>query len=118
MKHLAIIALSILLFACENQGKKAVNEENQTEEASETQIENISIKGTVMSANDSTPLSMAMILVPGTTIGTMSGPDGNFMINVPEGTKKLDFVMDKYEKKEAEIKAEVKNEVYLTPKEN
>ena len=117
MKYLAIITLSLILFSCENQGKKVVKENVETEEDSETKVENVSIKGTIMSSSDSTALSMAMILVPGTTIGTMSGGDGKFMINAPEGTKKLVFVVNGNEKSEVEIILDEENTVYLKPKE-
>ena len=116
MKYLALITLSLILFSCENQGKKVVKEDVETEEVPESKIENVSIKGTIMSSNDSTPLSMAMILVPGTTNGTMSSPDGKFMINVPEGTKKLVFVMDGFEKGEVEVVSDGENTIYLASK--
>ena len=116
MKYLALITLSLILFSCENQGKKVVKEDVETETAAKTKVKNVSIKGTIMSSNDSTPLSMAMILVPGTTIGTMSAGEGKFMINAPEGIKKLVFVMDGYEKAEVEINPEEENTVYLNPK--
>ena len=116
MKYLALITLLLILFSCENQGKKVVKEDVETEEAPESKVENVSIKGTIMSSNDSTPLSMAMILVPGTTNGTMSSPDGKFMINVPEGTKKLVFVMDGFEKGEVEVVSDGENSIYLSSK--
>ena len=38
------------------------------------------------------------------------------MINVPEGTKKLVFVMDGFEKGEVEVVSDGKNTVYLASK--
>jgi hypothetical protein len=116
MKYLAIITLALFIFSCENKGKKAVKEEAQIEESDQSEVQNINFKGTVKSAKDSTVLSMAFILVPGTTIGTMTGPDGKFMISAPEGTKKLAFVMDGYEKANVAVDVDKENDIYLRPK--
>ncbi len=116
-KSILFIAL-VLLFACENKGKKVVKEPIETEEVAEAKVENVMIKGTVFSANDSTPLASALIILPGTTTGTISTTNGEFQISIPEGSKKILFAMDGYEKSVAEISPNRENKIYLMPKSN
>lgn len=56
------------------------------------------IKGRVMD-NNRNPLPGATVLVPGTTIGTVSDLDGNFNISIPYGTTQLEFKFLGYENK-------------------
>ena len=120
MKYLAIITISICMLACENQGKKKQVAVPSSQEACESADESkkVTFKGTIRSAVDSSALSMAFVLVPGTTIGTMSDPNGNYQINAPDGTKKLAFVMDGYEKATVGVSPEEDRTVFLNPKIN
>lgn len=58
---------------------------------------------------------MAMIMIPGTSTGTMSGPDGKFSISAPEDTKKLTFAMQGFKGSNMNVTAEEGNTIYLTP---
>jgi TonB-linked SusC/RagA family outer membrane protein len=49
------------------------------------------ITGIVTSAEDRAPLPGVNILVPGTTVGTISDAQGRFTIRVPSGSKSLEF---------------------------
>ena len=52
----------------------------------------ISIKGTVISSEDNLPIIGASVQVLGTTIGTTTDYDGNFVINnIPSSSKKVKF---------------------------
>lgn len=49
--------------------------------------QNVKIKGTIISADEKTPLAGASVVVIGTTDGTMTDVDGKFSIDVPQGAK-------------------------------
>ena len=51
------------------------------------QAENISVRGTVVSATDAEPLIGASVLCGSTKAGTATDIDGNFQLTVPEGAK-------------------------------
>ena len=116
MKYLAIITLALFLFACENQGRKKEVVIESPEAQVTKEVKNVNFTGVVLNAQDSTPVSMAMIMVPGTTTGTMSGPDGKFMISGPESTKKLTFAMQGFEGAKLDVTVGEDNTIYLTPK--
>ncbi|QZE13213.1 TonB-dependent receptor [Halosquirtibacter laminarini] len=48
-----------------------------------------SIKGTVKSAEDSSPIPGASVVVKGTTIGTVTDIDGKFQLKVPQSSKTI-----------------------------
>lgn len=116
MKYLAIITFILFISACENKGKKVVKEEAKEQTETSDATKNVTFTGTVLNANDSTPISSAMILIPGTTSGTISGPDGKFGISGPENTKKLAFAMNGFENANIEVKAGEEVKAYLIPK--
>ena len=43
------------------------------------------ITGTVTAADGSTPLVGATVTVEGTTLGTLTGPEGRFRLTIPAG---------------------------------
>lgn len=51
----------------------------------------VAIKGTVTSAEDGLPIPSANVTVKGTTVGTLTGLDGKYSINVPAGTTSITF---------------------------
>ncbi|WP_299576775.1 TonB-dependent receptor [uncultured Sunxiuqinia sp.] len=57
-----------------------------------------SISGTITEEATGEPLPGATILVPGTTIGTVSDFDGNYLLEVPEESDKLQFSMIGFER--------------------
>ncbi len=42
------------------------------------------VTGTIQFLNDSTPIYMVSVVLKGTTIGTASGENGNFLLKIPE----------------------------------
>ncbi len=50
-----------------------------------------SVSGTVTSSEDAMPLPGVSVLVKGTTIGAITGIDGDFTISVPEGRNVIQF---------------------------
>lgn len=57
-----------------------------------------SISGKITEEATGEPLPGVTILVPGTTIGTVSDFDGNYLLEVPEGAEKLQFSMIGFER--------------------
>lgn len=53
--------------------------------------QDLTIKGTVISADDGLPVPAANVIVKGTTDGTTTDFDGNYTINVPSGNTVLIF---------------------------
>lgn len=51
--------------------------------------QNRTVTGSVISAEDGEPVIGATVIVPGTNIGTVTGLDGKFSLNVPENAKQL-----------------------------
>ncbi len=49
------------------------------------------IQGTVVSANDGSPIPGVSVSVKGTTVGTVTNAEGKFVLNVPEDAKTLVF---------------------------
>lgn len=56
------------------------------------------ITGQVTDAEEGYPMLSVTVVVPGTTTGTVTDLDGNYSINVPEGSELLSFSMVGYEK--------------------
>ncbi|MEO1054546.1 MAG: TonB-dependent receptor [Bacteroidota bacterium] len=73
-----------------------------------------SISGTVRDETNS-PLPGANILVKGTTIGTISDYDGNFILTVPDSSTTLVISFVGYLTEEVNIRQQVKFDVVLTP---
>lgn len=112
---LFILLASIFVAAC-NQPKKTNEKESDTNVIQEEAIEPVTVKGKIVNNESGDGVSMVMIIVKGTTTGTMSGPGGEFMIQAPSGAKKLVFSANGFEAFEADIDSEKEMEVKLIPK--
>ena len=113
---LLTVIFAALIVAC-NQPKK--NKEKEPEANSvqkEETAEPVSVKGKIINQETGEAISMAMVIVKGTTTGTLSGPDGGFMIQAPAGAKKLVFSADGFEALEADIDSKNEMAVKLSPK--
>ena len=64
------------------------------------------IKGKVTDAATQAPLPFVSIYVPGTKIGTTTGEDGSYQLEVPESVKVLVFSMIGYEEQRFDIPAQ------------
>lgn len=49
------------------------------------------VSGTVISADDGESVIGAAVMVPGTSVGTVTNYDGTFSLEVPQGTRNLEF---------------------------
>ncbi|GAB1452291.1 TonB-dependent receptor [Draconibacterium sp.] len=61
------------------------------------------VSGTVLDSETGEPLPGVSILITGTTAGTITNFDGEFNLNVPAGSDKLEFSMMGYEKQTVTI---------------
>lgn len=112
---LAVIFASFIV-AC-NQTKKTNEKEPETKEAQQEETaEPITAKGKIVNSETGDEVGMVIIIVKGTTTGTMSGPNGEFSVQAPAGAKKLVFSADDFEPLEVDIDGEKEMEVKLTPK--
>ncbi|SHM58273.1 TonB-linked outer membrane protein, SusC/RagA family [Cyclobacterium lianum] len=73
------------------------------------------ISGTVSSADDGTTLPGVNVTIKGTTTGTVTDVDGNFMIQVPEGDVVLVFSFVGFEKQEVIVGSQSTINVTLEP---
>lgn len=116
-KHFLSVVLFVTVTIACNQTKKTHEKEPETKESvQEVKAEPVTAKGKIVNSETGDGLDMAMIFVKGTTTGTMSGPDGKFVITAPTGAKKLVFSADGFEPLEVDIDGEKEMEVKLSPK--
>ena len=116
-KLILLIVLVVVLFVACNQSKKTNEKEPEATEAQqEKPAEPVTVKGTITNQETGDGIGMAIVIVKGTTTGTMSGPNGEFMIHAPAGAKKLVISADGFEAFEADINSKEDIEVKLTPK--
>lgn len=115
LKFSALILMVAAVVAC-NQ-KKA--EEKVEEPAIEKSIErpkDIVVKGIVKNADTEESISMAMVMVVGTTTGTLTGPDGKFQITAPATAKKISISNSGYESVKIDVSTDEELVVKLKPK--
>lgn len=107
-----------VLTAC-NQPKqnKEKEPEAKTEEVQKAEeAKPIVAKGILLNAENDEPISMAMVIVAGTTTGSMTSPEGKFQIEAPSGAKQLFFSAQGFESLKVDIDAENEMTVKLKPK--
>lgn len=75
--------------------------------------QNLTITGTVIGADDATPLPGVNVSIKGTTIGTVTNFDGHFKLSVPEGTAALSFSFIGYKTQIVDIGTRTKFEISL-----
>lgn len=107
------LLFAAITVAC-NQQKK--NNETLPEVQKTEQHKSVVVSGVLQNAKDDKPISMAMVIVAGTQIGTITTPEGKFQIEAPEGAKQLFFSAQKFEGLKVDIDAEKEMIVKLQPK--
>ena len=114
---LAVI-FATLLVAC-NQSKKTNEKEPEatTKEVQKSEeLKPVVAKGVVLNAENDESIGMAMVIVAGTTAGTMTGSDGKFQIEAPAGAKQIAFNANGFEGQKVDIDAKKEMVVKLKPK--
>lgn len=115
---LLTVLFSAVIVAC-NQSKQNNEKEPEvkTEEVQKVEEDKpIVAKGILLNVENDEPISMAMVMVAGTTTGSMTGPDGKFQIEAPAGAKQLFFSAQGFEGLKVDIDAEKEMTVKLKPK--
>lgn len=115
---LLTVIFATIIVAC-NQSKKSNEKEPEatTEEVQKSEeLKPIVAKGVTLNSENDEPIGMAMVIVAGTTAGTMTGPDGKFQIEAPAGAKQIAFSANGFEGQKVDIDAEKEMVVKLKPK--
>jgi len=111
------VVFAVFTVACNPSNKNNEKEPETTEEAQKPEeLKPIKANGVLLNAENDKPISMAMVIVAGTNIGTMTGPDGKFQIEAPAGAKQIAFNANGYEGQKMDIDAENEMTVKLKPK--
>lgn len=63
----------------------------------------VQVSGVVTNLDDGLSLPGVTVMVKGTTVGTVTGPDGNYSLNVPEGSTTLVFSFIGFKTREVAI---------------
>lgn len=77
--------------------------------------EEITVTGTITSAEDQQPLPGVSVLVKGTRIGTVTDPTGKYSLSVPDATSILVFSFIGYKTEEVEVGGRTVIDFALTP---
>ncbi|NOX48420.1 MAG: SusC/RagA family TonB-linked outer membrane protein [Chlorobi bacterium] len=79
------------------------------------QAQNREISGTVISSDDGQPIPGVQVVVKATTLGTVTGLDGNYKLSVPESAKVLVFTFIGMASQEVEIGSQTTIDVSMDP---
>jgi hypothetical protein len=114
---LLTVVFIVFALACNQANKNNQKEPEKTEEKQKTEeLKPIVAKGVVLNIENEEPIGMAMVIVAGTRIGTVTSPDGKFQIEAPAGAKQIAFNANGYEGQKVDIDAENEMTVKLKPK--
>jgi hypothetical protein len=91
--------------------------QQKTKELQKVLTKTVEIKGAIIDSTTQKPIQMAFVVVPGTNIGTITDPEGKFVIGIPDGAKQLSFSAKGYKSKKAGITINKDMEVKLVKKE-
>jgi len=97
-----------------NQNKE--NPQAQKQETQKVPVKTIQVKGLVVSLTTKEPIQMGFVTIVGTNIGTLTDQDGNFVIQAPEGAKRLAFSANGYKAQIADINTKKEMKIKLIPK--
>lgn len=113
---LLTVFFAAFIVACNQPKKNNEKEPEATAVQKEETAEPVSVKGKIVNQETGEAISMAVIIIKGTTTATVTGPDGGFMIQVPAGAKKLVFSANGFEALEADIDSNNEMTLKLKPK--
>lgn len=77
--------------------------QQKTKELQKVLTKTIEIKGAIIDSATQHPIEMAFVVVTGTNIGTITDPEGKFVIGMPDGAKQLTFSAKGYKPKKESI---------------
>lgn len=119
MKKFTILVCIIISLGISSFSQTKTTEEipqQKTKELQKVLSKTIEIKGAIVDSATQHPIEMAFIVVTGTNIGTITDPEGKFVIGIPEGAKQLTFSAKGYKPKKASIAINKDMEVKLAKK--
>ncbi|MGQ8337416.1 carboxypeptidase-like regulatory domain-containing protein [Sunxiuqinia sp. A32] len=114
-----LIALFVSIFIACNQSKATKEKEpepNSTEKVTIEKKDPIVAKGVLLNEKNDEPIGMAMVIIAGTKVATMSDQDGKFQIEAPAEAKQLIFSASGFESLKVKIDGEKEMTVKLQPK--
>lgn len=108
-----VLTFAVTTACNQSEKSKEIKSGTKTEEVQKVEdIEARISKGLVLNESNNEPIIMAMVIVAGTSTGTITGPDGKFIIEAPVGAKKLFISADGYES----VKIDIDDEKEITVK--
>ena len=112
-----IVLVLLLIFSC--NGKDNPSDENKSDETEASKpISHVKITGKIYSLPDSSLISGAMIIRTGTTDGTITDPEGKFIISVPEqDSVNITFAAQGYLTRKLKVSTGEEQKIYLEPEE-
>ena len=96
-----------------SQGKEIP--QNQTQEAQKKPAKTVEVKGIVVDSETDKPVQMGFVMISGTTTGTLTDQQGNFIIYVPETAKQIVFSANGYKSQKVEIDSKKEMKIKLVP---
>ena len=112
--YLAVIVI-FLIYSCSEIKDKST--ENKSPKDTPKVIQNIKISGKVLSSIDSSALSGAVVIITGTTNGTITNNDGDFVLMVLEKDSiNLTFATKGYVSANLRMDPQAEHNIYLAPK--
>ena len=118
-KFIILLFIIMSLGICSFSQTKTTEEisQQQTKELQKVLTKTIEIKGAIIDSTTQKPIQMAFVAVTGTNIGTITDPEGKFVIGIPEGAKQLTFSAKGYKPKKESITINKDMQVKLAKKE-
>ena len=106
MKKTTLLSVLVLQFLVSSFSIKVLGNESIQEDLNEKEWQQVEetpkkyvLKGVVLDHQTNDPIIGAAILVTGTGVGTSTDIDGNYQLEVPEGSKSIEISYIGYEKK-------------------
>ena len=91
--------------------------QQKTKEFQNVLTKTVEIKGAIIDSTTQQPILMGFVTVAGTNIGTITDPEGKFVIGIPKGAKHLIFSAKGYKPKKESITIDKNMEIKLVKKE-
>lgn len=114
MRSLLIYSVIFFSIACNSKSTKGERSEALDTNTVENDI--TTIKGKVFNQVDSTAINGAIVFIPGSTTGTISNVDGDFMIKMSTDNHTLVFASEGFVTSKVPMILDSVNYIYLLPK--
>jgi hypothetical protein len=113
VKSILIIFSLLIIFGCKSRDESGKSGVKSATTGKEKYVR-VKIKGKVLNADDRTAIPGALIMVPGTTTGTVTDDKGQFIMQVQYAdTLKLVFAGMGFESVKLIVNPEIENIIFL-----